>query len=436
MPCVPAAGRCGARSSPSPSRPLSSCGGVRSARSPCARCVVGLVLAIAAAPPCSDPRRRLPAAPQLFAFRLLLVVVAAVGVPVLLLSEARPLDVERWRPALPLALWAAWLCVALLWAPDKTAGLTYLARPGDDARRRRRRRPSPASPGAAWWPSAITMIVAYAAIVGVTGSSATTGLRLPTSRLADGAGSQYFAVTSVFHNQNDLATYLAICWPFLLGAAFFTRRARWLVLAVLLAVPGALAFVRTGSRSSLLAAGVSTVVLLVVLVAARQLAAHAPGLDRRGGAGSRPPGRRRPTFSSTTRRDPMLRQFRLSALVEDITDGERLRAASAASSTERGLVIAGGSLLLGAGPGQAHGLLTGGHRGPRPRQPAQLVARDLRRGRPARAAPPPHLRTSGSCGACYGARAPPAIRWCATSRPAPSPPSPGSSSAPSGRAGR
>ncbi len=107
-----------------------------------------------------------------------------------------------------------------------------------------------------------------------------------------------------------------------------------------------------------------------------------------------------------------------------------------ASSTERGLAIAGRSLLLGAGPGQAPGLLTQGTSGHRPRQPAQLVARALRGGRLARPPPPPHVRLRPA----VGPAAPrPRVRGScshATWPPAPSPPSPDSSSARWGRAGR
>jgi O-antigen ligase len=202
------------------------------------------------------------------------------------------------------------------------------------------------------------MIVAFALIAGVTVLEYRTGLHLPTSRLVDGGGSQYFAVTSVFHNQNDLATYLAICWPFMLAVPFFTRRLRWLGLAVVAAGLMALAFVGTGSRSSILAIGVATAVTIVLLV--------------------------RPTAWMKTRRawflgavlavalvagagyllfndseNPMLRQFRLAGLQTNITtstgSGE-IRA----NLYERGLEIAGGSLLLGAGPGQAYGMITSG----------------------------------------------------------------------------
>lgn len=306
------------------------------------------------------PAAGLPMAPQLFAFRLLLVAILVLAVPLLLLSGPQRLDVARWRPALPLALWVGWLGLALAWAPDKAAGLTYLGLLGTML--------------AVFAATAVagltrrrlvvfgaTMVVAYVIILGVSGVEAVFGLRLPTSRLAEDAGSQYFAVTSVFHNQNDLATYLAICWPFLLGVAFFTRKARWLVLALALALPAAFAFVRTGSRSSLLAAGIATVALLAVVAQPgswlrtrrASLLGGILALALFVAAGYL-------LFNDSS--DPMLRQFRLEALLEDITEGS----GSGSIRSElyrRGLAIAGESLLLGAGPGQAPGLLTGGTSG-------------------------------------------------------------------------
>ncbi len=94
--------------------------------------LVGLTVALPFAA-LIGPIAGVPAAPQLFFFRLLLIAVAALTVPVLLLSEARDVAPDRWLPALPLALWVAWLCLALLWAPDKVAGFTYLDPPRDDA---------------------------------------------------------------------------------------------------------------------------------------------------------------------------------------------------------------------------------------------------------------------------------------------------------------
>jgi len=303
------------------------------------------------------PAAGLPAFPQLFAFRLLLAVVVIIGLPLLLLVDRRTPGTGRWSAALPLALWAGWLCIALLWAPDKAAGLRYLlvlatmlavvaaAAAAGMSRR-----------GLVLF--GVTMIVAYLAIVGFTVIESTIGLRLPTSRLLADDGSQSYAVTSVFHNQNDLATYLAICWPFLLGVPFFTQRLRWLVLAVVLAVPGALAFVRTGSRSSLVAAGISTMVMLVVLLRpgawlqTRRAwllgALLAIGLLVGGGF-----------LLFNDSESDMLRQFRLQALWRDVAANQG-SGDIRTSLYERGLTIAGGSLLLGVGPGQTPGIIASG----------------------------------------------------------------------------
>ena len=109
-----------------------------------------------------------------------------------------------------------------------------------------------------------TMLLGYAFVVGFTILEARLGIRLPTSRLLTAVTSQTYAVTSVFHNQNDLATYIVICWPFMLCAFFFTRQLRWLALTLLFMAMGAAAFVRTGSRSSLVAAGISSLAAVVL----------------------------------------------------------------------------------------------------------------------------------------------------------------------------
>jgi teichuronic acid biosynthesis protein TuaE len=304
----------------------------------------------------AGPSAALPAFPQFFAFRVLLLVVGALGIALLLMRPTAS-SLARWRLAVPLALWTAWLAITLLWAPDKAAGLRYLvvlatmlavvaaaAAAGTSARRLKA--------------FGVTMIVAFVLVVSVTVLEYRTGLHLPTSRLVTGGGSQTFAVTSVFHNQNDLATYLAICWPFVLAVPFFTRRLRWLALAVVAAGLGALAFVGTGSRSSLLAIGIATVATLLLLVRpagwmrTRRAwllgALLAAGLLV--GAGYL-------LFNESE--SPMLRQFRLAELQQNIAASKgsgQIRA----NLYERGLAIAGRSLLLGAGPGQAVGIITSG----------------------------------------------------------------------------
>jgi teichuronic acid biosynthesis protein TuaE len=298
----------------------------------------------------------IPAFPQLFAFRLLLVAIALLGLPLLLVRHGS-VSLARWRPALPLALWFAWLSVAIMWAPDKAAGLRYLivlatmlavvvAAAAAGLSRRRLQA------------FGVTMIVGYAFIAGVTVLEYTTGFHMPESRLLTVVTSQTYAVTSVFHNQNDLATYLAICWPFLLATAFFTRSVRWLGLALVFAAFGAAAFVRTGSRSSLIAVGIATVVIL--LLHARPRARLQTRRARALGvllAVVLIAGTAYLLFNNS--QSSMLRQFRLADLTKNLS-AKKGSGEVRTDLVSRGLDVAGGSWLLGAGPGQIEGIVTSG----------------------------------------------------------------------------
>ena len=65
-----------------------------------------------------------PSFPQLFAFRLLLVLVGFVGVTYLV-ARPTPLHFAAGDVALPVALWFAWMCIGLLWASEKPAALNF-----------------------------------------------------------------------------------------------------------------------------------------------------------------------------------------------------------------------------------------------------------------------------------------------------------------------
>ena len=302
------------------------------------------------------PSFALPAAPQAFLFRIVLAVVLYAGACYLLVRRD-PMPFAAKDLALPAVLWFGWLLLGLAWAPDKLAALNYLAivitmaavllatAAAGGTRRR-----------LLWF--GYSMIIGYAFIVGFTILEARLGIRLPTSRLLTTVTSQTYAVTSVFHNQNDLATYLAICWPFMLCAFFFTRRLRWLLLTLAFIAMGGAAFVRTGSRSSLVAAGISSLAAVVLFW-------HlGPRLSSRAGkivmgivivglvavAGWL-------LFSNSS--NDMLRQFRLEALLSQ-AEANKGSGAIRSSLTERGLQIAGGSFLVGAGPGQAEGIVGSG----------------------------------------------------------------------------
>lgn len=302
------------------------------------------------------PAFALPAVPQASLFRIALAAAAYVSICYVLVVR-RPAPFAAKDLALPFMLWIAWLVLGLVWSSDKSAAFNYLAivitmaavslatAAAGGTRRR-----------LVWF--GYTMILGYAFVVGFTLLEARLGIRLPTSRLLNAVTSQAYAVTSVFHNQNDLATYIAICWPFMLCALFFTRKLRWIALTLILVAIGAWAFVRTGSRSSLLAAGISS-------LAAVPLFWHlAPKLSSRTGKivialaivavmaiGG--------WLLFNDSQNDMLRQFRLEALIAQ-AKSQQGSGAIRNNLTVRGLEIAGRTRLLGAGPGQAEVIVGSG----------------------------------------------------------------------------
>ena len=231
------------------------------------------------------------------------------------------------------------------------------------------------------------MLVGYAFVVGFTILEARLGIRLPTSRLLTAVTSQTYAVTSVFHNQNDLATYIALCWPFMLCAFFFTRRLRWLGARRCSSWPSArAAFVRTGSRSSLVAVGISSLAAVVLFW---HLGPRLSSRDRQGrdGRSDRGPARRRGWLLFNDSSNDMLRQFRLEALLGQAGSEQGLGPIRTSLTRPRPADRRRAPSRRRPGPGRGHHRV--GHRRPRHRQPAQLVARDVRgrRTRRLRAAP-------------------------------------------------
>lgn len=302
------------------------------------------------------PSFALPALPQLFAYRVVLIAVGFLGATYLIARPVR-FAFAAGDVALPLLLWFAWLVVGLLWAPNKLTGLNEIAIvvtmlvlvvAAASAGGTRRRLKA----------FVLTMLAGYLFIVGFTVIEAQFGIRLPTSRLIDLVTSQTYAVTSVFHNQNDLATYIALCWPFMLCAFFFTRRPLWLLLSVLCIVIGAAAFVRTGSRSSLVAVGISSVAAAVLFAEIGARLATRTGkvvgalilVLLVAAAGYL-------LFNNSE--NDMLRQFRLESLLAQAQSGTG-SGAIRTSLTSRGLQIAGDTFLRGAGPGQAEAIIASG----------------------------------------------------------------------------
>lgn len=302
------------------------------------------------------PAIAFPAFPQLFAFRV--ITVAAAFLVVTLAIVVRPLPRYGAKVfVLLFALWYGWLVVTLLWAPDVAEGLRYLgvmafmyvvmaamAAAGRNDR----------SLHALCWVLALGFVL----ILGFSILEARLGIRMPTSRLLNGPLSQQYALTSVFHNQNDLATFIAISWPFVLTPLFLTRRLAWRLLSVSGIALALFALVHTGSRSSLLAIALETLVLVIWFA---RLGAR---LDSRKGrivgvtlAAILIAGASYLLFNNSD--SAMLRQFRLEALLANVQAGHG-SGDTRITLAWRGLDAVGHFLLLGTGPGNAEVVLGSG----------------------------------------------------------------------------
>jgi teichuronic acid biosynthesis protein TuaE len=96
------------------------------------------------------------------------------------------------------------------------------------------------------------------------------GIRLPTSALLGRSRDAAFAATSLFGNQNNFATYLALTLPYFLCMPVVFRDARLIALGVVGGAVTLAALLFTGSRSNLLAAFLVIGGLVVVLATDRR----------------------------------------------------------------------------------------------------------------------------------------------------------------------
>jgi hypothetical protein len=194
------------------------------------------------------PAVALPQARQVFAFRVLLAALVIGCLTWTLLVRPRlrvaPLSLIVW-----LAAWLGWLLLALLWAPDKTAGFHYLALLAPMVA---------VLVATAFWGTTrdrlrtllVVLGVALALNLLVAVVEGTLGRHLPSSVYGGRTIARF--VTGFFYNPNDLATYLAMGVPFLLVGFFLARRASLKALAVLGLVLSAFALLHTGKIPAVL----------------------------------------------------------------------------------------------------------------------------------------------------------------------------------------
>jgi teichuronic acid biosynthesis protein TuaE len=296
----------------------------------------------------------LPGARALFAARLLLGLLALLGICRIAMG---PVSVTLGPRGLRtmLLLWFAWMAVTLLWAPDPGAGLGYLF--------------------TVLMMIAVTMIVAACAarprtlalLLWLLGAALVLTLIVAAAELVTGRhlpGSAALLqtlpgvppgrkATAWFVNTNDLATYLSICWPFLLLGALATRGTlRRLALVLALLASGAVVLY-TGSRSSLVTMFLETLVagFLAVrhgwLSGKRALAAVVAVVVLLSGMA---------VLAFNNADLPFIRQFRVAGLAEDIEAGTGSGAVRV-DLARAGLSTANRYFYAGVGPGNAEALV-------------------------------------------------------------------------------
>lgn len=208
------------------------------------------------------PNLALPPAPQIFGFRIVIVLLG-IGLTAYVLVDGRlPVPRAMHRPAGFLLTLNIWSAISILWADDRAAAVRWtfflltmsgLALGIALACRRRE--------------NAIRLLIALgitflaAALLGL--AEARLGIRLPTSQLF---GKNNSAATSFFGNQNNFATYLTLSLPYFLCLPVVFRDARLALVGAIGSVLTLACLMFTGSRSNLLATGLVILGFVVFLL--------------------------------------------------------------------------------------------------------------------------------------------------------------------------
>lgn len=208
------------------------------------------------------PNLAVPGAQEAFAFRLLAGLIV-IGLAVwLIMGRGIPVPRGLGWPMAIAAGWVAWALTSTLWATSTADALRWtiflfmmtglmLAIPIAASTRRR----------LAWFMGALGVTFAVSVLVAI--AEILTGVRLPTSALAERVGA--FAATSFFGNQNNFATYLSLALPYLLVLPVIARDVRLRALGVVGGVLAIALILFSGSKANLVAVGIILLGMLVVL---------------------------------------------------------------------------------------------------------------------------------------------------------------------------
>ena len=208
------------------------------------------------------PNLAVPGAQEAFAFRFVAgLIIVGIGVW-LVMGRGLPVPDGLGWPVAIAAAWVGWALVTTLWAISSTDAIRWtiflfmmtglmLAIPVAASTKRR----------LAWFLGALGVTFVLAVLVAF--AEIATGVRLPTSALAERVGA--FAATSFFGNQNNFATYLALTLPYLVVLPVIARDVRLRLLGAAGAVVAIALILFSGSKANLIATGIILIGMLVVM---------------------------------------------------------------------------------------------------------------------------------------------------------------------------
>ena len=210
------------------------------------------------------PNLAIPQASGAFLFRIMIVLLGVGAIGYLLMGGSIRYPAVIGLPAALLGTMLAWSVMSLAWAENIGAAIR--------------------------WTSFLVMMVGLALVIpmcfttrrrvivllkvlgwtfaGVTAFSfleISTGVRLPTSRLAGQAGGSAFAATSVFGNQNNFATFLTLALPYLVVLPLVFKERRLRIVGLIGTLAALMALLLTGSKDNLIAAGLVFLTLIFFL---------------------------------------------------------------------------------------------------------------------------------------------------------------------------
>ena len=214
------------------------------------------------------PNLGVPGHAEVFAFRLVAVLIILGIATWLLMGRGLPVPNGLGMPMALVAGWVGWALVSISWAGSTTDAIRWttfliissvvmLAIPIMASSRR--------------YLSWVLGAMAAAFVLSILGALAEVfaGVHFPASALTPREGA--FAATSFFGNQNNFATYLSLTLPYLVLLPVVARDARVRILGAAGAIVAIVFILFSGSKANLVAVGIILIGMLVVLATDRSM---------------------------------------------------------------------------------------------------------------------------------------------------------------------